>query len=274
MNRRLKILVHWLSGRDNGVDLPELAAFLSGRTSTPKAKAKITGMKEVDGCVAVSLAGLDRPLYYPSAFNISSLYQVIAEVFYADWHNYELPGVSGTHVRPGDIVADCGAAEGLFSLMAAGRCKKVYAIEPLPAFIASMRRTFNGIGNIELIEAALSDAPGKGFLGGADISSAVSASSGAVPVRLETLDNIFYSRGRRLDYLKADLEGFEMKMLDGGRETIAANSPRIAITTYHDGTHAEAVRAFLKGINPAYNILVKGIEERAGAPVMLHAWVD
>ncbi|MEK6791698.1 MAG: FkbM family methyltransferase, partial [Deltaproteobacteria bacterium] len=263
MNRRFKILVHWLSGRRNGVGLPELAVFLLGRTCAPKAKAKITGMKEGNGCMAVSLSGLDRPLYYPSAFNILSLYQVIAEAFYADWHNYELPEVSGTHVRPGDVVADCGAAEGLFSLMVAGRCKKVYAIEPLPAFVDSMRRTFNGIGNIELIEAALAGAPGKGFLGGADISSAISASSGAVSVRLETLDNIFYRRGERLDYLKADLEGFEMKMLEGSRLTIAANRPRIAITTYHDRTHAEAIRAFLKEIVPAYNILVKGIEERA-----------
>lgn len=231
-------------------------------------------MKESDGCVAMSLSGMASPLYYPSAFNILSLYQVIAEVFYADWHNYEIPGVSGTFVRRGDVVADCGAAEWLFSLMAAPRCKKVYAIEPLPAFVASMRRTFNGIGNIELIEAALSDAPGKGFLSGLSISSAVSGAEGVVPVRLETLDNIFYARSERLDYLKADLEGFELKMLEGGRLTIAANLPRIAITTYHDRTHAEAIRAFLKGITPAYNILVKGIEERAGCPVMLHAWVD
>ncbi|MBI5236615.1 MAG: FkbM family methyltransferase [Deltaproteobacteria bacterium] len=273
MNRRFKILVHWLSGRRNGVGLPELASFLFGRTSGPKAKARITGIKESDGCLAVSLSGLDRPLYYPLSFNISSLYQVIAEAFYADWHNYELPEESRTHLRPDDVVADCGAAEGLFSLMAAGRCKKVYAIEPLPAFVDSMRRTFNGIGNVELIEAGLADAPGKGFLGGADISSGIT-SSGAHPVRLETLDNIFYKRGLRLDYLKADLEGFEMKMLEGARETITADLPRMAITTYHDRTHAEAIRAFLKGINPAYNILVKGIEERAGCPVMLHAWVN
>lgn len=34
------------------------------------------------------------------------------------------------------------------------------------------------------------------------------------------------------------------------------------------------ISEFLRNINPAYQIKMKGIEERAGAPVMLHAWLD
>ena len=94
-----------------------------------------------------------------------------------------------------------------------------------------------------------------------------------IPVQARTVDSLFADRNLPLTYIKADLEGAELRMLAGAERTIRLNKPRIAITTYHEAHHADAITAFLRRIDPAYRILTKGIEHRAGAPVMLHAWV-
>lgn len=266
------IFLHWLSGRKNGVGLTELIAFMSGKTCAPKAKAKILETREEGLYTVVLLKGLSRPLYFPKAFDTVSLYQVIAEAFYRDdWHYYE---IEETTVKPGDVVLDAGAAEGLFTLIVSERAERVYAVEPLPMFADSMRKTFHGVENVEIIEAALSDAPGAGVMNENGISSSVSSSGSGVKVAVDTVDDLFFRKGIRISYIKADLEGNELDMLMGAKETIRASAPRIAITTYHRAEHAGLIKGLLLDLNPAYRIRVKGIEERAGSPVMLHAWVS
>jgi hypothetical protein len=122
---------------------------------------------------------------------------------------------------------------------------------------------------------ALSDKPGTGNITQDDISSALMQNpASGTRVRVDTIDNLFHARGIRLDYIKADLEGYEYQMLKGAVKTIRACSPKIAVTTYHRQEHAKQIAVLLKDIHPDYQIKVKGVEERAGAPVMLHAWKD
>jgi hypothetical protein len=63
-----------------------------------------------------------------------------------------------------------------------------------------------------------------------------------------------------------------MAMLEGARETIRRCRPKIAITTYHRPDHAAKIGRLLRSIHPDYHIVVKGIENHWGSPVMLHAW--
>ncbi|MDP2211825.1 MAG: FkbM family methyltransferase [Candidatus Aquicultor sp.] len=220
----------------------------------------------------VYLNGLERPLYYPKEFAIGSLCQVIAELCYPrDWHYYE---IEQTRVTPGDVVVDCGAAEGLFGLLVADRAAKVYAIEPMTRFVESMRLTFSGFDNVEVLPVALSDQEGTAYISGCGISSTLSTFGDGDRVEVTTLDTLFIKQDIPVSYIKADLEGYELSMLKGARETIKKHSPKIAITTYHVAEHAESIAGYLKDINPQYRIKVKGVEERCGAPVMLHAWVE
>ena len=45
-----------------------------------------------------------------------------------------------------------------------------------------------------------------------------------------------------IDYLKADVEGFEIDLLEGARGLIARDAPRIAITVYHRANDWRAIR--------------------------------
>ncbi len=271
MNRRLQILKHWLLGKRNGVSLPEIARFFFGKTCELKAKPLIKSIEATGDHIVIYFNDSDYPLYYPKEFDITSLYQVVTESFYPEnWHYYEF---EGTKVEPRDTVVDCGAAEGLFSLLIAKRCKKVYAIEPLPKFVESMKATFANFSNVDILAVALSDKEGEATIAGADISSGLGNSNSGIPVKVTTLDDLLFEKAIPITYIKADLEGYDYKMIKGASNIIARDNPKIAITTYHRGDHAELISRHLRDINPRYKIRVKGLEERVGAPVMLHAWV-
>ena len=271
MNRRMEIAQHWLLKNKNGIPFLELMAKVFAKTCAMKAKPYILTLDETENFIKVKIKSIAGYLYYPKAMSLQSLYQVIAEsTDCTDWHYYEIPE---TRIQEEDIVVDCGAAEGLFSLMAARKCTQVYAIEPLPQFIQAMQLTFSEHTNVRVMACALSDKEGESFITDHGISSVVSK-SGTIPVKLNTIDNLFFKKSIKVTYLKADLEGFEMDMLKGAAQTINAYRPKIAITTYHVAAHAQQIKDFLLAIYPSYHIKLKGIEERAGAPVMLHAWSD
>ena len=271
MNRRLSVLLHWLHGRRNGVGAGDLLSFLTSPPSGFKARRVISSMEEQGDVYKVGLRGIASRLVWPKSIGLVWLYAIIAEQCSSkDWHVYETPE---TKVRRGDVVVDCGAAEGLFSLLVADRAARVHAIEPLPLWVECMRRTFESLPNVEVLPCALSNETGTATLEGNGIRSRLD-SEGHFVVPVETIDTLFVKRGIRVDFLKADLEGHDLKMLQGASETISRYGPRIAITTYHEPSHANAMMELLRTLKPAYRFVTKGIEASTGAPVMLHAWTE
>ena len=93
-------------------------------------------------------------------------------------------------------------------------------------------------------------------------------------MKVTTIDNLFYKKKIPLSYLKADLEGYEIKMLIGAYQTIKKYKPKIAITTYHEKEHASWIANYLRQIDPQYRVKCVGLENKWGVPVMLHAWVE
>lgn len=273
IGRRLQIASRWLRGQRNGVSATELAQFLSGPTCAVASRKYIASIEQRDGALVVHVRGVERPLIWPSDQPIYALQMVLSEALDArNWHYYELPE---TRVLPSDIVADCGAAEGIFSLLVQPRAAHVYAIEPAPHWTSSLQQTFAGAPNVTVLPVALGDKPGRAYLAGGALDSAVSEAkqAGAPEVTVETIDRLFADRDRPLTYLKADLEGFELAMLAGAEHTIARNRPKIAITTYHVAEHAREIAAFLHRLDPRYRVHTKGIDAITGSPVMLHAWM-
>lgn len=273
VNRRISIASHWLHGRRNNVSFMGLTRFLLGQTRTRKAQAKISRTTINDQFVAVELKGQIHPLYFPKSFDITLLNEVISELLYPDhWHYYE---IKQTAVSSHDVVMDCGAAEGLFTLTVASRCRHVYVVEPLPEFVQALHRSLKPYSNVEILPMALSDHNGLAFLQGQGLNSFLCENDAhGTEVTVRTVDTIASEHGFPVTYIKADLEGHEIPMLKGAIKTIRDNSPKIAITTYHHPDHASLIASFLKNVNPNYNIVVKGIHQEAGAPIMLHAWVD
>ncbi|MEK6643462.1 MAG: FkbM family methyltransferase [Planctomycetota bacterium] len=269
---RLRLLHHWLGGRRNGVGFFDLLTVALDPTLGRKARRYIERIDEEPPYWYVQLRGIPRPLYFPIAVGKFMLEMLVVEQFHTrDWHFYQ---IEPTRLRSDDIVLDCGAAEGMFSLQAEHLCKRVYAAEPVSMWIEAMTKTFAGSSKFEILPYALSDANGELRLSMGILDSTIADTDDGIMVQSRTVDSLFAERGLPLTYIKADIEGAELRMLTGAERTIAANQPRIAITTYHEAGHAAEISAFLRRVVPKYRILTKGIEYRAGAPVMLHAWIE
>jgi len=269
---RLRILKNWFYGKRNGASMEEVLQHVLGRSYTMKAKSLIKRTNQSGAFLEVVFRDFKHPLYYPIEMPVTSLYQVIAETLYDnDWHYYE---IEQTKVGSKDTVIDCGAGEGLFSLSVARRCSRVYAIEPLPRFVQAMKLSFSKFTNVNIISCALADYEGEAKLSQMGISSSlVGPRKNAITIRIETVDNLFFKKGINIDYVKADLEGYELEMLRGASKTIELCNPKIEITTYHRNDHADKISRFLKDINPKYKIKLKGLHA-CGAYVMLHACID
>lgn len=138
-------------------------------------------------------------------------------------------------IRPGMQVADVGANLGLYSLLLArcvGPTGRIYAFEPDALMAASLRRNLaaNDATQAEVFECAIGAATGEETFQrnavnsgdnrlGATTGTALHSEQATVPVR--TLSDAL--AGRRLDFIKMDVQGWEGEALRGVADLLDAN---------------------------------------------------
>lgn len=142
-------------------------------------------------------------------------------------------------VRPGQVVYDIGANVGFYTLLASvlvGPTGRVLAFEPLPRNVDYLRThmRLNHCDNVAVVMAAVSDTTGTArFDGSGDSSMAHLATEGALAVETVTLDQMVFTRGEPPpQVLKIDVEGAEVAVLQGGRQTIETYGPTIFLALH------------------------------------------
>lgn len=132
---------------------------------------------------------------------------------------------------PGDVVIDGGANQGIFTMAFASRVGaegQVVAFEPMAYAAERIRRNaeVNGFGHVAVMQKGLSDTAGNTLL---DVSRGVGSASitndygGAetVDIEITTIDETVAQLGlSRVDFIKLDIEGAELKALHGAVGTI------------------------------------------------------
>jgi FkbM family methyltransferase len=156
-------------------------------------------------------------------------------------------------VEPGTVAIDVGAHAGIVTTAlaaAVGPDGRVWSIEAGPQTAARLRRTveLSALGNVEVIEAAASDAPGELLMdAGADPSLAGRATAGAAAVSVPaiTLDSAWVERGRpAVSALKIDVEGAEPAVIRGAAALLDACRPAILAEANGD-EERDAITALL-----------------------------
>lgn len=180
---------------------------------------------------------------------------------WSDGGPYEIEQVQ---VHPGDLVLDIGANMGIFSLLAAKKGGRVHAFEPQPKMTSIL------VKNIHLNSAQEIIIPHQLAVGSTDglialyempnnhlgASITIHRSNTAHMVDCVTLDAWFEKSGlKRVDFIKADIEGAERLMLDGAKHILRIFKPKLAICTYHLTDDPIVLAEKIRHANPEYNII-------------------
>ncbi len=158
-------------------------------------------------------------------------------------HHKELIPVLRAFVPPDAVVFDVGAHAGQFAKLFARLAPRgrIYAFEPGSYARNILERAirFNRLANVTIVPAGLGDGVGQSVLAmpiKASGSYGFGLSHLGAPddrlahrrerISVTTIDS-FAARIdlQRLDFLKADIEGWEVRMIEGGRETLTRLRP-------------------------------------------------
>lgn len=257
-------LRHWsyaAAGRGNGCTLDRAWAIEAEKKELTRVKDDI----------------LSKTRLLQKEFRGLELYQTPYGRFWApEGSRYILPfnlaeqathiyGPPSQFVQRGDVVLDCGANVGTFARFAldAG-ARLVVAIEPAPDNVECLRRNFEK----EIAEKRLIVYP-KGVWDKEDTlellvdpdnqaaDSFVIHRQGAKAVTrvpLTTIDAIVAELSlNRVDFVKMDIEGAEVKALHGARSTIQRFHPRMSLSVYHQDDHPVEVPRAARAAWPGYS---------------------
>ena len=173
----------------------------------------------------------------------------------------------GAHfIHAGDVVLDCGASDGDFSRLAlAAGASKVVSVEISPLSAECIRRNLAAeiaAGRAVVYPKGVWDKDDMLTLNVDDTNFAANSvvmrpesSHPSVQVPLTTIDKLVAELNLpRVDFIKMDIEGAEVRALAGAHDTIARFKPRLSIATEHKPDDEYTIPAAVRKIRPDYQM--------------------
>ena len=151
-------------------------------------------------------------------------------------------------VREGDVCIDIGANLGYYSRplsRLAGSAGHVYSVEPVPVIGRVLRRNLRRCGNVDIVPFALGGENRRitmsndsvltdGYFGTGrnrvDDSSARSAAAATFEAEMRRGSELFGGL-ERLDFIKCDIEGYELHVMREMRPLLERHRPTVLIET-------------------------------------------
>ncbi len=184
------------------------------------------------------------------------------DIFFGLHERLEL-AITGSLLAAGGDAVDVGAHIGMFSITAALTSAsfggRVLALEPNPRARAQLEENIrlNGCTNVRVSAKAASDAariarlyvPTTPDPSWSSLEERSFEPGAPLPVETTTIDAEVETHGLRPVFVKIDVEGHELAVLDGTRRTLEQHRP-VVLCEVSDAT-ASSVAAFLAGLGYA-----------------------
>lgn len=171
--------------------------------------------------------------------------------------------------NPREVFVDCGAYVGdtveQYLYTKAGVFGEIYVFEPeagnvnaLSVRTERLEREWNAEGKIHIINGAVGREAGELFVtneaGGlaARVTDVMSDNGSEHKIRVYAIDSFF--KDIPVGFLKADVEGSELDVLEGAAETIKKHKPLLTICIYHQSADLYKIPLFIKGLYEDYQI--------------------
>jgi hypothetical protein len=186
-------------------------------------------------CMMYYVLYSNNRMYFPKKWNVSRCCRyynsVCKEQDIYSPHRYEAPDYV---VKNGDIIADIGAAEGIWALTYVNIAKKIYLFECNSEWITALKKTFEPWKEkVVIVNKYISNINKDRYI---------------------TLDN--FLNGSSINFIKADIEGMELELLEGSTKTLAdADDLKLLLCAYHRKDDGENLCSFLnaRGFTTEYS---------------------
>lgn len=173
----------------------------------------------------------------------------------------------GVKLQEGDVVVDCGAHIGAFTLYALSKGCVVHAFEPI-------KKTYKKLlENIKFYDSSKIVTNNMGLFNTSGVANFYIHKEGHdsrnsmmfndMHIDYETCEIVsldeYISENdiERVDFIKADIEGAERFMLMGAKKTIQRFKPKISICTYHYEDDPTVLKELISDICKEYQIVEK-----------------
>lgn len=173
-----------------------------------------------------------------------------------------------TTLKPSDVVLDCGANVGIFSVMAAvkiGHMGSVYAFEPGQDEIESIKKNIavQALQNITVIQRGVWHSTAHlPFVfdhswGNHIVEKTVVAAKNTTIQTISIDEFVSKNQLKKISFIKMDIEGAERHAIEGAQKTLQRWQPRLAISLYHNTDDYLILPAMIKKINQNYQVHIK-----------------
>lgn len=159
-----------------------------------------------------------------------------------------------------EVFIDAGAYDGGtirdFLQWTNGNYQQVIALEPLRDMCKSIRQMCEreGMHDISVREIAAWNREEKLFFT-EELTGSRVESEGKIVVNGMDIDSIV--KADRVTYIKMDIEGSELKALEGAKRTIQRNRPKLAISLYHKPEDIVELPSYILDLVPEYKFYIR-----------------
>jgi FkbM family methyltransferase len=268
---RIRPYVLYVLGRTGGCSLSVSRQYRYLETRLPEVEQGLKTKSKLlkSECAGLELWDTPRGVYWMPA-TLTSFFFILAE------QEIQIYGTGQLAVRAGDVVLDCGANVGVFTSAAlSAGAQLVVAIEPVPKKVECLNRNFateiaagrvivypKGVWHEEaLLEMSLyKDSVMDSFV----MKDRTADSLGQAHFPVTTLDNIAAELNLpRVDFVKMDIEGANVRALEGARRILETYKPRLAVATEDLDDDYVTIPALMQREWPSY-LCVRGPCRRQG----------
>jgi FkbM family methyltransferase len=190
-----------------------------------------------------------------------------AAIFYEGCYEPHLIDWLKNELKQTDVFWDVGANIGAMTLVAATHCRSVVSFEPDPRSLDRLRShiSANALGNIQIVDVALSNQNGFAYLSlGAESNTGMSSmvpsqhGSSVKKIVTATADSLIMQRGLPLpNVMKIDVEGAEDMVFHGARNTLGAPGLRAIVFESMEGRGGLPRKSELVELLTAHSFVVK-----------------
>ena len=207
---------------------------------------------------------------FEGVFSLDARSHLFERIVLDGQYEPDLAAVCVAHLDPARDAIDVGTNVGFFTVLMARHLpeRRVLAVEPTPAALAQLAlnlRRNNVSDNVVTFEGAVANRPGRRQLSVIDgreeyaslgplVHAATAGAAGhSIEVAVATIDDLVREHGLAPGFIKIDVEGAELSVLEGALETLRTHrpiilselSPRLLAA---QGATAERVLDLLRGL--------------------------